>query len=113
MKRFFGDAEYNFELTFNLAHSFERDNRKSLFATMNGLIAGDWRVSDVAEIVRLGLVGGGTDEIRSHELVETYVRNRPVAPSANLALEILEAAFFEIEDPAKAEADRVFGKDAA
>ncbi len=113
MKQFFGDGEYAFALTFDLAHAFERDNQKSLYATMRAILAGEWRVRDVAEIIRLALIGGGTEDVRAFELVETYVKGRPLAPSTALAQAILEDAFFPDEDPVKAEVDRVFGADDA
>lgn len=108
----FADGTYNFDLTFPLASEFERLMRKSLHATMNAILAKDYRINDVAEIIRLALVGGGTDADRADELVYAYVRTQPVGKHVLLCSEILEAAFFgTTKTAANEEADRVFGSD--
>lgn len=94
IRRPFADGVYDFDLPYNLAHAFERDNRQSLYATMQGILNGDWRVKHVSEVIRLGLIGGGTDDIRAFELVETYVQRKSLSDSAALANDILNAAFF-------------------
>lgn len=109
ISRFLGDGDHAFHLTFDLAHAFERDQRKSLFGVMRALSGGDWRVDDVAEVIRLSLVGGGMADLDAYGLVETYVKGRPLGPSAVLAGEILEDAFLGEKDPVKEEVDRVFG----
>lgn len=39
--------------------------------------AGDWRVDDVAHVLRLGLIGGGMTPIDALRLTRTYVEDRP------------------------------------
>ncbi|WP_164844671.1 gene transfer agent family protein [Brucella pituitosa] len=90
----FADGAYDFDLTYDLAHAFERDNRTSLFATHKGILDSDWRVKHIAEIIRLALIGGGTDDVKAYDLVETYVKPRPLGDSAALASDILNVAFF-------------------
>ncbi len=110
ISRPFAGAEYTFDLTFSLALEFERNLRKSLYAAMRAMLAGDWRLRDVEEIIRLGLIGGGTDDIEAVRLIEDHVKPAPIARHAKLCTDILEAAFFG-QTAAKEEADRVFGTD--
>lgn len=43
------------------------------------LASGTYFRSDVAETIRLGLIGGGMDAVRAKTMVETYVDSRPLA----------------------------------
>lgn len=63
-----------------------------------------WRVSDVVETIRLGLVGGGMPAVRARELIDTYVDGRPLAdprdPANPLvtAQAVIMAAYFGVAD---------------
>lgn len=60
-------------------------------AVLGRLYAGLWRIPDIRETVRLGLVGGGTHPVEARKLVERYVDTDLVAGAA-LAILILSAA---------------------
>ncbi|MGU3495933.1 gene transfer agent family protein [Xanthobacteraceae bacterium A53D] len=51
-----------------------------------------WRVQDVREVIRLGLIGGGKDTYASLALVSRYVDDRPLLESVPVAAQILAAA---------------------
>jgi hypothetical protein len=59
---------------------------------MRRLEGGTWRLNDVRETVRLGLIGGGMDPVRAMVAVKSHVDGRPLAQSVLLAYEILAAA---------------------
>lgn len=105
-----GGKEYTFDLNYNNALIFERDQRKSLYETFQDFLSNRWRTRDAIEVVRLGLIGGGTDEYEAIELSES-LKDRPISYAATLATKILEAAFFGRASAAKEEADRVFGSE--
>jgi hypothetical protein len=71
------------------------------------LVERRWRVSDVVETIRLGLVGGGLPAVRARELVDTYVDGRPLAdprdPANPLATAqaIIMAAYFGVAEAAE------------
>lgn len=71
------------------------------------LVERRWRVSDVVETIRLGLVGGGLPALRARELVDTYVDGRPLAdprdPANSLATAqaIIMAAYFGVAEAAE------------
>lgn len=53
---------------------------------------GMWRVNDLRETIRLGLIGGGMKPDQATKLVRTYVDERPLLESRETALAILGAA---------------------
>lgn len=82
------------------------------------LVEQRWRVSDVVETLRLGLIGGGLPAVRARELIETYVDGHPLAdprdPANHLmtAQAVITAAYFgvveateEVEGKVEAAAD--------
>lgn len=66
------------------------------------LVERRWRVSDVVETLRLGLIGGGLPAVRARELIETYVDGHPLAdprdPANHLmtAQAVITAAYFGV-----------------
>lgn len=63
----------------------------------------------VYEIIRLGLIGGGTDDVKAKQLVDLYVDGRPLFPSDSegknipgspglVALAVISAVQFGVED---------------
>lgn len=58
------------------------------------LESGAWRVSDVRETIRLGLIGGGASPTDALKLTIRYVDERPLGESSLVAQLILAAALF-------------------
>jgi hypothetical protein len=90
---FFGDGEKTFALTTTMIQELERKTGHGI-----GLIF--WRIQqhhfslqDIAEVIRLGLIGGGTTPIEADALVKTYVDNRPLIESMEVALDVISARF--------------------
>jgi hypothetical protein len=86
------------------------------------LVERRWRVSDIVETIRLGLIGGGMPAVRARELVDTYVDGHPLADPRNAAnplataQAVIMAAYFGVaeasEEPeGKAEAAADDGTD--
>ena len=67
--------------------------------------AGTWRVDDVREVIRIGLIGGGKQPTASLSLVIRYVDGRPLMESVPVAFSVLAAALIGVPDdqPGKAE----------
>lgn len=58
---------------------------------------------DIRETIRLGLIGGGTEQTRALELCEAYVDERPFEPGIdgsvyNVASVILQAVWYGLEE---------------
>lgn len=99
MKRPFADGEYEFKLGFEEAAEFERLGKRSLFQTLIRMTQeGHWSVTDTADIIRLGLIGGGLAAPEALKVVEFYVKRSPLADNTKLVIDILEEAFFGAEE---------------
>jgi hypothetical protein len=59
---------------------------------------GTWRVADVVEPIRWGLVGGGMDVAEANRLIKQYVHDTPLAQHALPAQAILIAALVGAPD---------------
>lgn len=64
------------------------------------LTGDDWRVNDVRETIRLGLIGGGMKADEALVAVKTFVDGNPrgLAPSALIAIAIIEAVLIGVPD---------------
>lgn len=88
----------------------EEYRRELMTYTILRTIGGDWRVNDVRETIRLGLIGGGTTPTEAMVLVSRYVdqmHKYPITDYVNLAAEIIMHAIMpEPDDPVgKAQAE--------
>ena len=61
-------------------------------ALFDRLASRQWRVDDLRETIRLGLIGGGMDPLDALALVRRYVDERPLLESVEPAWRILAAA---------------------
>lgn len=61
-------------------------------AIMRRLEDGSWRLNDVRETIRLGLIGGGMAPEQAMVTVKRHVDDQPLARSVLLAYEVLAAA---------------------
>lgn len=88
---FFGDATYTFALTDTMIHELERKTGIGIGALYQRVIASQFHVADMVEVIRCGLIGGGTAPAKAQQLVDTYAKDRPFAETFPLALDILDA----------------------
>lgn len=90
---FFGDAEYTFRLTPALIVELET-KCGPLGMICQRVFNRQFGQADIAETIRLGLIGGGTASKRAAELIAAYVADRPLAETWPLASKILERRWF-------------------
>jgi len=101
----FGDGEYTFALTWAGAQEWEEKTGRSLYHTFNDMVSSRMGfVSDIREIVRIALIGGGTAPSEAFRLVKRYVEGRPLAETMPVALEAIEAFLFGTEEAKEPEA---------
>lgn len=65
---------------------------------MTRLGAGSWRLNDVRETIRLGLIGGGMAPDQAMKQVRNHVDEKPLTSSVLLAYAILEAVMVGVPD---------------
>jgi hypothetical protein len=72
------------------------------------VVNGMWRLNDVREAIRIGLIGGGMTPLAAQGVIERHVDARPLSESVLLAQDILAAAIVAPpgEQPGKTPADR-------
>jgi len=102
--RNFADGPHQFLIGFDECQEWERIRGRSLFHTTVELIDGKWLIGDIVEVIRLALIGAGTEPGEALSLTDFYVKKQPLAINMQLAIDILEHAFFGIDRQAVAEA---------
>jgi hypothetical protein len=91
---FFGDGEHDFLLTPEMIVELERKTVTGIGALGRCLFAGDFKHGDLIEVIRLGLIGGGTSPKDADALVSAYAINRPLSEIFPLSVAILERLWF-------------------
>jgi hypothetical protein len=90
----FADGTYQFALTWPLASEWEKTTERSLYATLlHAMRTGIIHLNDARELVRLGLIGGGSVPKDALRLVQTYVEERPAAENFGLVINLVSAFF--------------------
>ncbi|MFD2679031.1 tail tube GTA-gp10-like protein [Camelimonas lactis] len=69
----FGDGPHRFRLAMGELEELQEKTGVGPFVLMQRFISGEWRVGDVRETVRLGLIGGGMEPLAALRLVRRYV----------------------------------------
>jgi hypothetical protein len=103
----FGDGTYDFRLGIGGLEELDEKTQVGPLVLLRRLESSEWRVREVREIIRIGLVGGGMEPTKALGLVKRYVDDVPEWPrNAMLAFTILAAAVsgWSLESPGKSEA---------
>lgn len=88
---FFGDGEHTFALTDDMITELERIADLGIGALYLRCVNMQFTLSDLVEVIRLGLIGGGVTPEQAAQLTDTYGRNRPIDELYPLALDVLDA----------------------
>lgn len=88
---FFGDGEHRFALTDEIIQELEAVTGIGIGALYLRAVAMQFSLTDITEVIRLGLIGGGKTPEEAHRLTHAYARRRPIAETFPLALDILDA----------------------
>jgi hypothetical protein len=86
------DGTHRFALTIRQLEELDDKTGVGPLAMLTRLLDGGWRLADVRETIRLGLIGGGLKPVDALVLVRRYVDEAPLEQSAPLAASILMAA---------------------
>ena len=91
IRKFFGDGERDFALPSNMILELERTTGTGLGDLFRKATAGTYRFAEIAETIRLGMIGGGAPAHEADALVRTYVatEGNPFVEAHMLALDIL------------------------
>lgn len=100
-----GDGEHRFRLAIGQLRELQEKADAGPAEILDRLSSGRWRINDVRETVRLGLIGGGMSPPEAHKLTVRYVDDRPWLESVPIAQAVLMAALIGVpEEPVGKEA---------
>lgn len=88
---FFGDGEHTFALTDDMITELERIADLGIGALYLRCVNMQFKISDLVEVIRLGLIGGGASPKQAARLTDTYGRNRPIDELYPLVVDVLDA----------------------
>lgn len=86
------DGTYKFRLPYGQIAELQEATGCGPQFLLSRLIDGTWKVADLRETIRLGLIGGGVEPLKALTLVRQYVEQRPLLESVLPARAILTAA---------------------
>ena len=107
------DGNYTFRLGLGEIEELQEKTGCGPYFLLNRMRSGEWRVGDLRETIRLGLIGGGLEPSKAFGLVKKYVDARPLLENLNPAMAIISAAVIGAPDgeaPGKAKAVKAKGK---
>ena len=85
----FADGEYLFRLPLKWLAELEAKCDAGIGQIYARVLTFQHSSRDVVEVIRCGLIGGGCEPARAHQLVETYVEGFPLEAAHQLAIAIL------------------------
>lgn len=92
------DGEHDFRLAIGQLRELQEKCGAGPAEIHNRLAAGTWRVDDIRETIRLGLIGGGMTPTDALVLVTRYVDNRPLMENVVAAQAVLLVALIGAPD---------------
>lgn len=86
-----GGALRRFRLAIGELEALQEATEVGPFVLGQRLLNGEWRVADVRETIRLGLIGGGMGVVQADRLVDDMA-SVDIAPSVPVAMAVVAAA---------------------
>ena len=86
------DGEHSFRLAIGQLRELQDKCSAGPMEILGRLGTGTWRVDDIRETIRLGLIGGGKTPTDAHILTMRYVDERPLVENVAVAQGILLVA---------------------
>jgi hypothetical protein len=96
--RLWGDGEHRFRLRIGELRQLEEKRDSGCLEIWLRLGSGKWRIDDIFEVLRLGLIGGGMAPPLALGLVAKYVTNEDFFAQSLAAREVLAHALFGSPD---------------
>lgn len=94
----FGDGKHDFLLTIGALEELQEKCDAGPEELWNRVLSGSWRVADIRETIRLGLIGGGMEPIKALVMVERYAKEGNLSPLKPLVASIIGAALVGAPD---------------
>lgn len=92
------DGTYPFALKWGQLIELQEKTDAGPFVVLERFSSGTWRVEEITNTIRLGLIGGGMPPIEALKKVRTYVEDRPPLENLTTAQAILSAGLVGAPD---------------
>lgn len=99
------DGDYTFRLGWGELELLQEACDAGPYVVLSRLYGDDWRMGDISNTIRLGLIGGGMVPADALKLVRTWVEKRPPLENILFAQTILSAGIIGAKDEAPGEKD--------
>lgn len=86
------DGTYLFALKWGQLAELQEKCDAGPYVVLGRLAAGSWKIEDISDTIRLGLIGGGMAPVDALKKVRAYVEDRPPFENLQYAQAILSAA---------------------
>lgn len=97
-RAFFGDGEKVFAFpTLEIIKELETATGYAVGALHRRFATETFGLSDIEQVIRLGLIGGGTAPAEAARLVAFYLVGRPLRENIDLASDVISALFYGTE----------------
>lgn len=95
------DGEYTFRFGIGEWEMLQEATDCGPHFLLNRLSTGTWKIRDIRDTIRVGLIGGGMEPTKALKLVRDYVDNRPPMENIMLASGILSVGLYGAPDGEK------------
>jgi hypothetical protein len=92
------DGTYSFRLAWKELAELQEKCDAGPWVILNRLQSGHWRIEDVSNVIRLGLIGGGIAPSDALSKVRKWVEDRPPMENHPFAIAILSAGLLGVDD---------------
>jgi len=92
------DGTFAFRLAWGELEKLQEACDAGPYVILNRLVDNSWRVGDISNVIRLGLIGGGMAPVDALKKTREYVEKRPPMESLMFAQAILSAAIVGAPD---------------
>lgn len=97
------DGTYAFRLGFGELVELQEKTDAGPYVVLHRLHSHQWKVQDISNVIRLGLIGGGMAPTDALNKVRAYVEARPPLENHTLAVAVLSAGLMGAPDEAPGE----------
>lgn len=108
-----GDGTYEFRLAWGQLIELQEKCDAGPYIVLQRLQTGAWKMQDISNVIRLGLIGGGMSAVDALKKTRAYVEAFPPLDNLMPAQAILAAALMGAPDETVGEADAAIPKESS
>lgn len=86
------DGTYQFRLAWGQLAELQEKTDAGPYVVLRRLMESTWFLTDISQVIRLGLIGGGMEPSKALQMVRTYVEDRPPVENLPTAQAVMMAA---------------------